>query len=158
MKLGKFIFLSFFLISAFAPVAFKAEEIGDSKNQIIEVEMNQFNFDPAVIKVDRGDRITINLSSNDVMHGFYLDGYDISTSVEPGISETISFVADRTGKFKFRCSVVCGDLHPFMFGELVVSPNSLIGNFLWLSFMLVIGTLLYVKLFFQSKTGIVEHG
>lgn len=148
MMPSKLIFLSFFLVFALIPFAIVEKEVGISKNQIIEVEMNQFSFNPAVIRVDLGDRVTLNLSSNDVMHGFYLDGYEISAAIEPGISETISFVVDQTGKFKFRCSVVCGDLHPFMIGELIVSPNNIIGNFLWLSFMVVTGTLLYMKIFY----------
>ena len=35
----------------------------------------------------------------------------------------LSFVADRSGAFRFRCNVACGNLHPFMIGKLVVGPN-----------------------------------
>ncbi len=58
------------------------------------------------------------------MHGFALDGYDVQQRVEPGITQRIEFTADRAGKFRYRCSVNCGTLHPFMIGELVVNSNT----------------------------------
>ena len=36
---------------------------------------------------------------------------------------TLTFVADHAGSFRFRCSVTCGPLHPFMIGKLYVGPN-----------------------------------
>jgi heme/copper-type cytochrome/quinol oxidase subunit 2 len=35
----------------------------------------------------------------------------------------LTFVADRPGAFRFRCSVTCGPLHPFMIGRLIVGAN-----------------------------------
>lgn len=89
----------------------------------VAIDMRQFEFAPGRIEVQYGDLINIRLTSSDVVHGFYLDGYDIEQRVEPGISRNISFVADQSGKFRFRCGVNCGPLHPFMIGELVVQSN-----------------------------------
>lgn len=89
----------------------------------VAIDMRQFEFAPGRIEVQYGDLIKIRLTSSDVVHGFYLDGYDIEQRVEPGISRNVSFVADQLGKFRFRCGVNCGPLHPFMIGELVVQSN-----------------------------------
>jgi heme/copper-type cytochrome/quinol oxidase subunit 2 len=79
--------------------------------------------------------------AKDVTHGFYLEGYDLDAKVRPENPtfwlrhpsqgeeyeevEEIIFTADRTGKFRYRCSITCGSMHPFMQGELIVRPNYL---------------------------------
>jgi heme/copper-type cytochrome/quinol oxidase subunit 2 len=67
--------------------------------------------------------VVMTLAALDVVHGFYLDGYDVEQRVVPGVTQQISFVAEQPGKFRYRCSVSCGPLHPFMIGELVVNHN-----------------------------------
>ena len=67
--------------------------------------------------------MAITLHSEDVVHGVYVDGYDVTVIAEPGKPAEVAFVADRTGKFRYRCAISCGALHPFMIGELVVGPN-----------------------------------
>lgn len=89
----------------------------------IALDATQYQFTPGRVHVNRGDRVVITLTASDVVHGFYLDGYGLKARVEPGVSQRIEFVADRPGKFRYRCSVSCGSLHPFMIGELVVGPN-----------------------------------
>ncbi len=85
----------------------------------------QFNFTPAVITVQQGDYVRVNLKTADVPHGFYIDGYDVNIKVRWGETESVEFVADKAGIFKIRCSVTCGPFHPFMAGKFVVqqSPN-----------------------------------
>ncbi len=89
----------------------------------LALDATQFEFTPARVTVNQGDAVTITLTASDVTHGFHLDGYGIERRVVPGNAETIAFVADQPGTYRFRCSVSCGSLHPFMIGELVVSPN-----------------------------------
>lgn len=90
----------------------------------ITLDATQFAFTPGRVHVNHGDRVVITLTASDVVHGFYLDGYDLEQRIEPGVSRRITFTADKAGKFRFRCSVGCGPLHPFMIGELVVESNT----------------------------------
>lgn len=89
----------------------------------ITIDSAQYEFNPSRIEVNHGDHVTIRFTASDVVHGFYLDGYGIERRVEPGLTEEITFTADQPGKFRYRCSVTCGAMHPFMIGELVVTPN-----------------------------------
>ncbi len=92
----------------------------------LRVAASQYEFGPAVISVNQGDRVTIELVSTDVVHGLYLDGYDLEVTADPGQAATLSFIAAKSGTFRFRCSVTCGPLHPFMIGKLKVGNNTLL--------------------------------
>lgn len=106
----------------------------ESEERTIRIEASRFAFSPGVVHVNEGDRVTIELVAQDVVHGLYIDGYDRSITADPGRTARLSFVADRSGSFRFRCSVACGSLHPFMVGQLKVGRNWL----LWKSFGLVL--------------------
>ena len=89
------------------------------------IEARSFAFSPSVLWVNRGDHVTIDLAAMDVVHGLSIDGYDVSVTADPGQTARLSFVADRSGTFHFRCAIACGALHPFMLGKLTVGSNSL---------------------------------
>lgn len=124
------------------------------------VVAKKYAYDPPIIHVNRGDRVTIYLTSKDVTHGFFLDGYDLDASIAPDEKpllrhpsrhdkfvevEKIQFVASREGKFRYRCSQTCGFMHPFMIGEMVVAPNrpftAGVGGAIGLAFAVLIGAL-----------------
>lgn len=107
--------------------------------QTITVVARQYGYEPHRIVVNVGDAVRLRLVSRDTVHGFYLEGHDLDARIFPGRLgfelrrpsrggqvETVEEVLvrfDRPGKFRYRCSVACGSLHPFMQGELVVRPN-----------------------------------
>jgi heme/copper-type cytochrome/quinol oxidase subunit 2 len=90
----------------------------------VRILARQYVYAPGVLRVSQGDRVTLVLEAEDVTHGLYLDGYAVDLVAVPGRVSRATFVADRPGKFRLRCSKVCGTLHPFMLGELVVTPNA----------------------------------
>jgi heme/copper-type cytochrome/quinol oxidase subunit 2 len=95
-----------------------------STDRHFRIEARSFAFTPSVLTVNPGDRVTIDLVAMDVVHGLAIDGYNLSVSADPGQTAHLTFVADRAGTFRFRCSVACGGLHPFMLGKLVVGQNT----------------------------------
>ncbi|ADU65315.1 cupredoxin domain-containing protein [Desulfurispirillum indicum] len=112
----------------------------------IDVHASQFEYKPSILRVQQGDRVRITLISEDVTHGLYIDGYDISVQDMPQDRQvnTLEFVADKAGNFTFRCNVVCGPMHPFMVGTLIVEPNAKTPFFLILGVLVALGSLFYV--------------
>ncbi len=91
--------------------------------RLIRLSAGDFAYSPATLRVNPGDRVTLELTSTDYVHGLYLDGYNLNLTADPGQTARLTFTADRPGSFRFRCSVTCGPLHPFMLGKLNVGPN-----------------------------------
>ncbi len=85
---------------------------------------SQWRYSPGIVMVNQGDSVTLILKTDDVVHGFYLDGYGISRGVLPGQTTEIHFVATKAGRWMFRCSTTCGPFHPYMTGWLRVQPNT----------------------------------
>jgi cytochrome c oxidase subunit II len=115
--------LSLVLLTLLAPLPTALAVGAAPQERHLNISARSFAFEPGTVRVNRGDTVIVNLESTDVVHGLYLDGYGISTQAEPGRPGQLTFVADRSGAFRFRCNVACGNLHPFMIGKLVVGPN-----------------------------------
>lgn len=88
--------------------------------KVINIIARQWSFTPETIIVKQGTKIILNIKSVDVTHGFSLPEFGISVDLSPGKAEKVEFIASKTGKFPFRCSVFCGAGHPKMTGLLVV--------------------------------------
>lgn len=94
-----------------------------SPNEITLVAASQENggWSPAMIRVRQGERVTLRLTSVDVVHGLSLPAFSVDVSeIYPGRFTKVSFVADKAGHFPFTCLVTCGAQHTLMQGELVV--------------------------------------
>jgi len=109
------------------------------------IEASSFQYTPEALQVNPGDHVTIDLVSTDVVHGLYIDGYDLNVTADPGQTATLSFVADQSGAFRFRCSVTCGALHPFMIGKLDVGSNDLLWRAIGLSALALVAGVWVVR-------------
>jgi heme/copper-type cytochrome/quinol oxidase subunit 2 len=110
--------------------------------RVITILAKRFVYTPSQIKVQKGEVITIRLESLDVTHGLFMDGYGIDIKARPGLIGKATFVADKPGRFTFRCSETCGEFHPYMVGFMEVTPNSRFGLFVGVmcaSFVVLLG-------------------
>jgi len=128
------------LVVAFAPLP---AQFVAPQARTFQVDARQFAYSPSELKVNPGDTVTIQLVSTDVVHGLYLDGYDISVQADPGQTATLTFIADKPGSFRFRCNVTCGAMHPFMIGKLTVGTNDWLYRSVGLAVLAAAGSVAY---------------
>jgi cytochrome c oxidase subunit II len=86
----------------------------------ITMTARDYEFDPGVITVKKGDKVRLIITATDRKHGIKIEGYDIDQVLNSGVPTTIEFTADKVGTFEFKCSVYCGMGHRKMKGKLVV--------------------------------------
>jgi len=111
------------------------EELGQPDVRIKVVERS-WKYDPAVIRVKKGQVVEITFEPTDnglgVGHGFAISGYDEAVFLNGamvGAPKSAKFRADHAGKFTYYCATQCSTekLHPSMQGTLIVedgaSPN-----------------------------------
>ena len=130
------------LVILFAP---EPVPFASPTDRYFHIEAGSFQYAPAELQVNPGDRVTIELASTDVVHGLYLDAYELNVTADPGQPAKLTFVADRAGTYRFRCSVTCGALHPFMMGRLQVGANDLVARAIGLALLVVVGVFLAAK-------------
>lgn len=129
------------LLIIFVPWPISSQKAPASRS--ITIEASQFAYSPGEIHLNPGDIATIHLISADVIHSLYLDDYHLSLTAAPGYSDSLTFTASKPGVFRFRCSVPCGAMHPFMIGKLIVGANSWLYRSIALALLAVVaaGTL-----------------
>lgn len=136
-------------ISTKRPSTYFPENFDASKNypeKEITLKAKKFSFNPNIVRVEKGDLVTIHLESTDVHHGIYIDGYGIEVDAVPGETGTLQFYADKSGRFTMRCSITCGDFHPYMVNYLVVGPNSRFTTFAGIAlFFAIVNIFLVVR-------------
>jgi len=130
------------LVVAFAPLPVPTIA---PQERTIQMDARQFAYSPSELKVNLGDTVTIQLLSTDVVHGLYVDGYDVSIEADPGQTATLTFIADKPGSFRFRCNVTCGAMHPFMIGKITVGSNNWFFRSIGLATLAIVGVVVSTK-------------
>jgi len=108
------------LALSLAGSALAAEQAAPATVHEITMTARDYEFDPGVITVKKGDKVRLVITATDRKHGIKIEGYDIDQVLNTGDPTTIEFTADKAGTFEFKCSVYCGMGHRKMKGKLVV--------------------------------------
>ncbi len=67
-----------------------------------------------------GQPIRLVMTSQDVIHSFYIPAFRVKQDVIPGRYTTLWFTATRTGEYHLFCAEYCGTSHSQMRGTVIV--------------------------------------
>ena len=78
---------------------------------------------PPTLVVPMGERVRYTITSNDVVHGFWIPAFMIQMQNLPGVTNHLEFTANKLGEYPGRCNILCGRAHSQMlFTVKVVKP------------------------------------
>jgi len=74
------------------------------------------------LHVPMGPVIELTMTSQDVIHSFFVPEFRVKQDVVPGRYSTLWFKASKLGRFHIFCSQYCGTHHSAMTGQVIVMP------------------------------------
>jgi cytochrome c oxidase subunit II len=111
----------------------------DQSLHVIEISAKKYEFSPTEIRVKKGEKVELNVHSDDETHGVKLDVYPEGSKrkgtpglafaepsqngkVTKGTDQVLDFTAQEVGTYDFKCAKVCGLGHDKMKGKITVEP------------------------------------
>lgn len=67
-----------------------------------------------------GQPVRLVMTSQDVIHSFYVPAFRVKHDVLPDVYETLWFTPTKTGEYRIFCAEFCGTDHALMRGKVVV--------------------------------------
>jgi cytochrome c oxidase subunit 2 len=120
--------LTVLLLAAIVAAVVQAQEAqpAPAAEQTVDVLAERFSFSPSEIKTTVGTTLLIRLESDDTAHGFRIIGTDVNIEIPKRGrgTTTVTFKAEKAGRYTFECSQLCGAGHSFMRGVIVVADVS----------------------------------
>jgi cytochrome c oxidase subunit 2 len=83
-----------------------------------------------ILVVPKGKPVQLTMTSEDVIHDFFIPAFRVKRDVVPGRYTTLWFEASVVGEFNLYCAEYCGDQHSAMIGKVKVLEPELFEPYL----------------------------
>lgn len=90
------------------------------KQWMWKIQHQQGNREINELHVPAGRPVKLIMTSQDVIHSFFIPAFRIKQDVLPGRYSTEWFEATTPGEYHFFCSQFCGTSHASMIGDVIV--------------------------------------
>ena len=110
--------------TAFSPPADALEIFVVGKQWMWKVQHPEGRREINELHVPIGYPVKLTMTSQDVIHSFYVPAFRIKMDAVPGRYTSTWFQASKTGTFHLFCAEYCGTAHAGMVGQVVVMKPS----------------------------------
>ena len=86
----------------------------------IKIVAQRFFFTPHEIILKKGEKVRLEFTSLDFVHGFNVPDLNIRSNLPPGKITTIHLTPQKAGTYDFICDNFCGVGHEDMGGKIIV--------------------------------------
>ena len=101
-------------LSLFIALLFAMSSFAQSTPRRIEIHARRFSFTPAEITIEKGETVTLVLTSDDVTHSLLIEGLHVNASIPKGHVTEVKLTPETVGDFKGKCGRFCGSGHGSM--------------------------------------------
>ncbi|MGI8991312.1 MAG: cupredoxin domain-containing protein [Bryobacteraceae bacterium] len=104
------------LLAIFVVYATAAEE-----PRVVTIGASKFQFSPSTITLKKGEPVKLQLTSEDITHGFLVKPLKIETDIVPGKTTELTITPQTAGTFRAICDHYCGPGHGDMHMTVIVT-------------------------------------
>lgn len=90
------------------------------ETKIVDITASNWEFNPPLVEVNKGDIVELHLTSSEGTHGFTILEFGVAETLREGEDTHVTFIADREGTFNIFCHIPCGKGHGGMRSLFVV--------------------------------------
>lgn len=101
--------------------AMEVEVIGQQYSWIFVYENDKETENQLIVPLGRA--VKLNISSEDVLHSFYLPAFRVKVDAVKGMPTYAWFFADEVGEYDIMCTEYCGVDHWAMVAKLHIVPE-----------------------------------
>ncbi len=88
--------------------------------RVVEITAKRFEFSPKEITLEKGQPVTLRLTSLDVTHGYFNRELKLDLDIQSGKTTEVTITPAAAGKYRVICDHFCGSGHGNMNMTIVV--------------------------------------
>lgn len=89
----------------------------------LQMVSRMWAFQPSTVRLPAGSTVDLYVTSQDIIHGFKVEGKNINLMAVPGTINYLRVQFDEPGEYLFACHEFCGAAHHTMAGRFIIEEG-----------------------------------